>query len=179
MKNVLRIAFAFGKVGALTFGGGYAMLPILRRELGANRGWATDEEIMDAFALAQCLPGIIAVNCAMLLGWRRGKLPGLAAAALGMVTPSVAVILLVARFLNVFAGNPWVARAFGGIRAAVLALVVNVGVGLWKTGVRDWFGVIFFILALAGFVALHVSPVAVVVLGALCGVVLRERRKPE
>lgn len=123
MKELLALFAAFFRVGLFTFGGGYAMLPMLQREVVEKHGWATREELLDYFALGQCVPGILAVNTATLVGYRRRKITGAAAGALGVVAPSVIIITLIAAALQSFAHIPAVAHAFAGIRVAVCALI--------------------------------------------------------
>ena len=138
MKEYLKIFWAFIKVGALTFGGGYAMLPILQREVVEHNHWASEEEIMDYYAMAQCLPGIIMVNTAAFVGRKyRGKLGGIVA-ALGSMLPSLIIITVIAMFLTAFSDYPVVKNAFAGIRVCVVVLIVNAVVKLWKSAIVDW-----------------------------------------
>ncbi|MBO4330901.1 MAG: chromate transporter, partial [Oscillospiraceae bacterium] len=98
MKELAELFWAFARVGLFTFGGGYAMLPMLRREVIEKHGWADEEQLLDWFAVAQCTPGIIAVNTATFVGAKQKKLAGAFAATLGVVTPSFLIILAVAAF---------------------------------------------------------------------------------
>ena len=115
----------FAKVGVMTFGGGYAMLPILQREVVENKGWATEEELTDYFAIGQCTPGIIAVNTATFIGQKnRGVLGGIIA-TLGLVFPSLVIITLLAGVIEAFSHLEWIQHAFGGIRVCVCILILN------------------------------------------------------
>ena len=123
MKEYLKIFWAFMKVGALTFGGGYAMLPILQREVVEHNGWATEEEIMDYYAMGQCLPGIIMVNTSVFVGRRHKGVAGGIVAGLGSAFPSLVIITVIAMFLTAFAEYPVVQNAFAGVRACVVVLI--------------------------------------------------------
>ena len=129
--------FTFAKIGVCTFGGGYAMLPILQRELVDNKGWATQEELADYYAVGQCTPGVIAVNTATFVGYNRlGWLGGIAA-TLGVVFPCLVIIMAIAAFLSNFMHLEVVAHAFNGVRAGVVALILSSVLKLLKTSVVD------------------------------------------
>jgi len=127
----------FAKVGVCTFGGGYAMLPILQRELVENKGWATEEELADYYAVGQCTPGVIAANTATFVGSKLAGAGGGIAAVLGLVFPSVVIILVIAAFLQNFMHIRWIQHAFGGIRAGVVALILSSVIKLFKNAVKD------------------------------------------
>jgi chromate transporter len=116
MKLLWKLFWTFAKVGVMTFGGGYAMLPILQREIVDNKGWATEEELMDYFAIGQCTPGVIAVNTATFIGQKLTGLAGGITATLGVVFPSVVIISALAGVIEAFSHIQWVQNAFGGIR---------------------------------------------------------------
>ena len=141
---------SFAKVGVMTFGGGYAMLPMLQREIVERRGWATDEELTDYFAIGQCTPGVIAVNTATFVGRKMGGIAGGIAATLGVVFPSLVIITLLATVLKSFAEVPAVQHAFGGIRVCVCVLILNAVVKLWKKTVIDLPTLLIFLCVLAG-----------------------------
>ena len=129
LKELWELFLTFAKVGVMTFGGGMAMLPILQREVVENKGWATDEELTDYFAIGQCTPGIIAVNTATFIGYKqRGVLGGIVA-TLGVILPSLVIIMVIASVLENFAQIPIVQHAFAGINVAVAALIVQAVVG--------------------------------------------------
>ncbi len=133
----LDLFLTFAKVGVMTFGGGYAMLPILQREVVENKGWATESELADYFAIGQCTPGVIAVNTATFLGSKLKGVSGGVVATLGMVFPSAVIISVVAAFLSFFAELPAVIHAFSGIRACVCALILASVIRLGKQTVID------------------------------------------
>ena len=137
MNFYLELFWTFAKVGVCTFGGGYAMLPILQREVVEKKGWVTDAEITDYYALGQCTPGIIAVNTSVFIGHQLRKIPGGVAAALGVVFPSFVVITVIAAFLANFADLPVVQHALAGINAVVVALIASSVVKLGKTTLKN------------------------------------------
>ena len=153
---------SFAKVGVMTFGGGYAMLPILQREIVETKHWATDEDLANYFAIGQCTPGVIAVNTATFIGHKTRGIPGGIMATLGVVFPSVVIISLLAGVIRVFEDNPIVAKAFTGIRACVCVLILNAVLKLWKSAVKDRLTLGIFLLVLAAALFTGVSPVAVV-----------------
>ena len=112
----------FMKIGAFTIGGGYAMLPLIQREV-VDRGWMTKEDFIDLFSVAQSLPGIFAVNIAIFVGYKLKKIRGGVICALGSILPSFLIILAIALFFTQFKDNVWVEKAFKGLRPAVVALI--------------------------------------------------------
>ena len=173
MKEYLQIFWAFIKVGALTFGGGYAMLPILQRDIVEHNKWATDEEVMDYYAMAQCLPGIIMVNTSVFIGrHRKGTLGGVVS-GFASALPSLVIITVIATFLTAFADYPIVQNAFAGIRACVVVLIANAVIKLWKSAMVDWKSIVIVFLpvfALSAFTG--VSPILLVVAAALAGIII-------
>ena len=173
MKEYLQIFWAFIKVGALTFGGGYAMLPILQRDIVEHNKWATDEEVMDYYAMAQCLPGIIMVNTSVFIGRHRKGTPGGVVAGLASALPSLVIITVIATFLTAFADYHIVQNAFAGIRACVVVLIANAVIKLWKSAMVDWKSIVIVFLpvfALSAFTG--VSPILLVVAAALAGIII-------
>lgn len=177
MNIYLDLFLTFAQCGVCTFGGGYAMLPILQREVVNKRHWATDEELTDYYAIGQCTPGIIAVNTATFVGTRlKGPLGGIMA-TLGVVFPSVVIITVIAMFLKNFADLPVVAHAFAGIRACVCVLIFNAVVKLKKSSVIDLPTTVIFLLTFLLSVLWGVSPALIVVATGLTGLVVTNIRK--
>lgn len=168
---------AFFKIGAATFGGGYAMLPILEREAVEKKGWVTKEEIMDYYAIGQGLPGIIAVNVGILTGHKLKGFRGGLAAALGVVSPCLIIITVIAACLNNFRDNEYVRHALAGISVCVCALILSSILGLWKKGVRDKATFLIFLAALAVSLFTEVSPVLCVIAAAAAGLALRAAKR--
>lgn len=164
---------SFAKVGVMTFGGGYAMLPILQREVVDNKGWATEEELMDYFAIGQCTPGVIAVNTATFIGQKNKGVPGGILATLGVVFPSLVIISLLAGVITAFSHLAWVSHAFGGIRVCVCILILNAVVKLLKKAVIDVPTAILFAAVALGSYFTPLSPVVFVVAAGAAGIVLR------
>ena len=172
MKELLDIFTASFKVGLMTFGGGYAMLPILQREVVETRKWGTEEEVLDYYAIGQCLPGIIMVNTMIFIGQkRRGTLGGIAA-ALGTVCPALIIITIIAAVLSGFAEAPVVKSAFAGIRVCVCVLIFNAVMKLWKSSVIDWKCLVIFILVAFGSLFTDITPVLFVVASAVVGIAI-------
>ena len=180
IKEICEMVVSFFKIGIMTFGGGYAMLPMLQRELVENRKWVTEEEILNYFAIGQCTPGVIAVNTATFVGYKRCKIPGAIFATIGVVLPSMIIITIIAAVLSNFAHIPAVQHAFAGIRIAVSALIVASVIKLIKTNVKS---IAQIIIAVAAFVLVAVfgqNPVFAVIGAAVAGLCLGkwgERRK--
>ena len=172
MKTLWQLFAAFMRVGALTFGGGYAMIPMLEREVVNRHHWATEEELMDYYAVGQCTPGVIAVNVATFVGYKiAGNLGGVIA-TLGVVTPSLLIIMLIASVLQNFADVPAVKSAFAGIRVCVSVLIFNAVLKLWKKAVVDKAALVLFVLVFLLSLFTDLSPVVFVVVCAAAGIAL-------
>ena len=184
-ENLIRqlgaVFVTFAKVGIMTFGGGYAMLPMLEREVVNRKKWATNEEIMNYFAVGQCTPGVIAVNTATFIGYKQRGIAGGVFATLGVVFPSVVIITIIAAFIQNFADLPVVTHAFAGVRAVVAVLVVDAVIKFFKAGCKDWFGVVVAVLAFIIAGILGISSVYVVigalVVGLIAGLTFRRNIK--
>lgn len=176
MNIYLDIFLTFARVGGLTFGGGYAMLPILQKEVVDKRGWVSEADVMDYYAISQCLPGIIAVNTSLFIGNKVKGAKGSIAAALGVVFPSLVIIMIIAAFINNFAHLPLVQNAFAGIRVCVFVLIVNAIIKLGKAAVIDWVsgGICLMVLLLSIFT--DINPIYLVVAAGLIGVLYQGRK---
>ena len=174
MKRLLEIFGIFFKIGLFTIGGGYAMLPIIQKEVVESKGWMTDEEFLDAISLTNSLPGPLATISAIFVGYRVARVPGAVVAVLGAATPSVIIILLIAMVFTNIIDYPVVQNAFNGVRPAVVALILYAVVKLAKSAkVGEYFN---WLVALAGFAAIAVfglHPIVVVVCAALYGIFIR------
>ena len=170
--NLLALFIAFAKVGVMTCGGGYAMLPILQREVVENKHWAKDEELMDYYAVGQCTPGVIAVNTATFIGQKCAGTVGGVVATLGVVFPSLVIICVIAGILTNFADIPAVKSAFAGIRVCVCVLIFNAVVKLWKSAVPDKGALCLCLGVFVLSVFLDISPVVYVVVCAAAGILL-------
>lgn len=173
MKELLLLFAVFAKIGGFTFGGGYAMLPILQREIVDKRQWATQEELMDYFAIGQCTPGIIAVNTATFIGYKRKGVVGGIFATLGVVAPSIVIITIIAAFIQGFQHIEAVQWAFEGIRAAVVALILSAVIKLGKKSLVDVATVVIFLVVAVLSVVTDLSPAIFVVAAGVCGLLLK------
>ena len=171
MKELFDLFWTFCKIGALTFGGGYAMLPLIQREIVENKKWSTEKEILDYYAVGQCTPGVIAVNTATFIGYKLKGIIGGIIATLGVVFPS-----LIAAFLQNFADLAIVQSAFAGIRVAVVALIITTVVKLLKSSIKDYLCAIVAILAFIISAFLGLSPVYVVIAAGLTGFIAKGLR---
>lgn len=173
MNNLLDLFFTFMRIGGLTFGGGYAMLPVLQKEVVDKRGWATNEELMDYYAIGQCTPGVIAVNTATFIGSKNRGILGGIAATLGVVFPSLVIISVIAAFISNFADLAVVKDAFAGIRVCVFVLILNAVVKLGKASVKDALTLCICIAVLAASVLLDLSPIVFVLCAGIAGIVAK------
>ena len=174
MKELWKMFFAFARIGGLTFGGGYAMLPMLQKEVVEKNGWATEEELMDYYAIGQCTPGVIAVNTATFVGQKcRGTL-GALFCTLGVVFPSMVIITLIAAFLSNFAHLAVVQNAFAGVRVCVCVLIFNAVVKLWKKSVVDKAALVIFLVVFIGSTLLDLSPIFFVVMAGVAGLLIKK-----
>ncbi|MDU4891148.1 MAG: chromate transporter [Clostridium sp.] len=176
MRDLWDLFLTFCRIGGLTFGGGYAMLPMLQKEVVENRKWATEEQIMDYYAVGQCTPGIIAVNTATFVGYNNRGVLGAIAATSGVVFPSLVIIMIIAAFISNFADLAIVQQAFAGIRVAVGVLVLNAIIKLWKSGVKDVVGIIIFAVTFVVSLIFSLSPVYVVIGAIIVGILAGRKR---
>ena len=173
MKELISLFTTFFRIGLFTFGGGYAMLPLIQREVVEKYKWATEDEVMDYYAVGQCTPGVIAVNVGTFIGYKRKGILGGIAATLGVVCPSIIIISIIAACLTHFSDNSYVQHALAGIRIAVCALVSVSIFKLFKKGIVD---AVTAIIAAVVFVVMRLislSPVISVVAAAIVGIIFR------
>ena len=173
-----KIFAVFAKIGAFTIGGGYAMIPLIRDEM-SRRGWISEEELPDVVALSQSAPGVMAVNISIFAGHKLRGIKGSIVATLGSILPSFLIILAIAMFFTAFKDNPWVARAFQGIRPAVIALILVPMVDMARKSCKKWWAWAIAVASLALVAFLSVSPIYIILCVAVLGFSvtwLRERR---
>ena len=170
MKRVslLEIFFVFAKIGAFTIGGGYAMIPIIQREL-SRREWIPEEELPDIVALSQSAPGVMAVNISIFAGHRLRGFWGSVAATLGSILPSFLIILAIAMFFTAFKDNPWVERAFKGIRPVVIALIAVPMVNMARKACTTWWKWLLAVAALLLVAFLNISPIYILLVVIVLG----------
>ena len=173
MAKYLDIFLTFAKIGGLTFGGGYAMLPMLERELVENKKWITEEDLTDYFAIGQCTPGVIAVNVATFVGLKQMGGLGAIVSTLGVVFPSLVIITVIAAFISNFAELEMVNHAFAGLRVCVCVLIFNAVSKLFKKAVIDSYTIGIFICVLALSIFTEISPVIFVIFAGIIGVLVK------
>lgn len=177
MKKLMELYWAFFRIGSLTFGGGMAMLPMLKREVVEKYNWSTEEELLDIYAIGQCTPGIIAVNTATYIGYQQKGVLGSIFGTLGMITPSIIIISLIATILKNFIDLPIVLHALSGIRIVVCALMLQTVYSLARAGIKNKLGLFLF---LAGFLTATFTPVPtilLVLLAAVTGIVTSVKKE--
>ena len=157
-----KIFCVFAKIGAFTIGGGYAMIPLIQREM-SSRGWISDDDLPDIVALSQSAPGVMAVNISIFAGHKLRGLKGSIVATLGSILPSFLIILAIAMFFTAFKDNPWVVRAFQGIRPAVIALILVPMVNMARKSCRKWWAWLLAAVSLALVAFLSVSPIYIII----------------
>lgn len=175
MNKYLDLFLTFARIGGLTFGGGYAMLPMLQKEVVEKRGWATEEELMDYYAIGQCTPGIIAVNTATFVGQATAGALGGIVATLGVVFPSLIIISVIAAFIQNFADLAVVQNAFAGIRVCVCVLIFNAVLKLWKKSVIDKPTTAIFLAVTIGSIVFDISPIIFVIVAGALGILIKNK----
>lgn len=169
MVSLWKLYTLFFKMGLFTFGGGYAMLPILKNEAVEKQKWLSEEELLNYYSVGQCTPGIIAVNAASFIGYKLRRLPGLISATTGVISPSIIIIVAVAALLSRYMDNQYVQQAFGGIRTSVIALIISTVWDMWKKGIKDMRGYITFAIAALLLWCFNLSAIVIVILAAIGG----------
>lgn len=172
MNILIDLYLTFAKIGLFTFGGGYAMLPLLEREVVDNKNWASREEILDYYAIGQSTPGIIAVNTATFCGFSQAGNIGGIIASLGFITPSIIIIILIANFLRAFSHIAWIQHAFAGIRVGVSALVFYSVLKMINKNAKTPLKFAIFLLTFIAIGFLQISPVIIVIAVGVFGILL-------
>lgn len=172
MKQLFQLFITFAKIGSMTFGGGYAMLPFLQREIVEKNKWATEEEIMDYFAIGQCTPGVIAVNTATFIGYKLAGVLGGIFATLGVIFPSLVIISIIAAFIRNFADIEAVQHAMNGIQICVCALILDATIKLAKKSFADAYCITIFAITIAVSLFTGISAVFIVIGAGLLGIII-------
>lgn len=173
MKILVDLFLTFAKIGAVTFGGGYAMLMMFLRELVEKKRWITDEELTDYYVMAQCTPGVIAVNVSTFVGRKNAGIIGGIIATLGVIFPSLVIITMLAGIIQAYASLEWVAHAFAGIRVCVCVLIFNAVSKIFGKSVADRITMCIYLAVLAGAVFLNLPPVVFVIVAGIIGVTVK------
>ncbi len=170
-KDLLSLFWTFFKIGLFTFGGGYAMLPMIEKEIVEKKGWMQESIVSDMVAVAEATPGPIAVNMATFVGYQRGGFWGSFFSTLGLIIPSFIIILIISLCLALVEGNVWVQSAFKGIRAGVVALVVNAGIKMTKQVPKMFVTILVTVIAFALATLTKIDVVFIIIAGGLFGVI--------
>ncbi len=173
MKKILKIFLIFLKIGSFTFGGGYAMLPIIKRELVDNLGWVKEKDIYNYYAIGQSTPGIIAVNTATMTGYSLAGVKGALAATTGFILPSLIIITLIASFFKRFQQIVLFQHAFAAIQIAVVALIIDIVIKMWQKSDKTKISLLIFLLAFLLLVVFDLSPVFVILGSAITGILIQ------
>lgn len=176
MKLLFEIIVSFFRIGLFTFGGGYAMLPIAKKEVVDKRAWITNEELIDFYGIAQVSMGIIAINTSVLIGYKVNKKIGGIVAGLSSMVPSIIIILLIALFLDNILTFPFVVNMFSMIRIVVTALIINTTYTLSKKGIKDINGLFIFLVSFVLITFFDLSPIYIVVLSVVAGILLYPKK---
>ena len=179
MNVFLDLFLTFARIGGLTFGGGYAMLPMLQAEVVEKKKWATEDELMDYYAIGQCTPGIIAVNTATFVGYRTKGVLGGIVATLGVIAPSLVIITVIAMFLQHFAEYTVVQHAYAGITICVCILILQAVLKLAKKSLADKFAVVLFAVILLLALFTDISSYILVVIAGIVGWLVYPRTNKE
>jgi len=173
MKDLLHLYLAFCKLGCITFGGGMGMIPVLQRELVEKKQWITEEEMMDYFAIARCTPGVVFVNTATFIGYKQKGYIGGTVATLGIVTPAIIIIAIIAAFLQNFSELAIIQHAFAGIRVCVSILILDAVRRLLTSSVIDKPTGVIFVACLLLTLFTNISPVWFIIAAALAGLFIK------
>jgi chromate transporter len=174
VKEYLELFIMFFKIGAFTIGGGYAMLPLIEREVVTNKKWLSAEEFVDVLAITQSSPGALAINASVFIGYKTGGVIGAVVGVLGTSLPSFLIILAIAQVFIEFRENTYVQSAFRGIRPAVFSLIAAAAIKLGKSTKVNKNNVIIPLLAFAAMVFLGFHPIAIIILSALGSIMFFE-----
>lgn len=175
MKKLLELYISFFKIGGLTFGGGLAALPMLRKEIVQKKKWVEEDDLLDIYAIGQCTPGIIAVNTATFIGYKQAKSIGGIVATLGIISPSLVIIIIIASLLQNYMDNETLLHAFAGIRVVVCALMLNTMISMARKGIVGKLGLIIFIVSLAFALFSPLPNVCLVLAAGMIGIVVKTK----
>lgn len=176
MKNLFKMFITFFKIGAFTFGGGYAMIPLIEAEVVEKNNWVTKEEFMDMIVISQTFPGALAVNSCLFIGYKIGGIMGAILGVLGVILPSFFIIIAIASLFMRFRNNQYVDLAFNGIRAAVPMLVFTAVISLSKSVKKEWTNLFITLSALVSILFFNVHPVIVIICSGLYGIIFLRKK---
>ncbi|HHW31386.1 MAG TPA: chromate transporter [Clostridiaceae bacterium] len=172
IKDLFKIFITFFRIGAFTFGGGYAMLPIMQREVIDRKNWIKEEELIDIYAVSQSLPGVIAINSSTFIGYKLAKKKGAVAATLGMIMPSFIIITIIAMLFKRLEDIPIVQAIFRGIRPTVVALISTAAIKIAKSAIKDKVALLIAVAAFITSIVFDIHVIFIIIAGAILGIVL-------
>jgi chromate transporter len=172
IKLLAQIFMTFFKIGPVTFGGGYAMIPLIEREVVEKRGWVKTQEVTDIFAVAESVPGAIGINSATFIGYRIAGVAGAIAAMAGILLPTFFIVVLLSLFFLKVQDNPKIEAAFVAIRSTIVALIIYAAIKIGKTAVVDKTTVALIVITVAVMYFVHIHPVLLIIFGGLIGIVI-------
>lgn len=178
-KTILKLFLTFCKIGAFTFGGGYAMIPLIKKEIVDVNKYLNEEDFIDAFSVTQTAPGAIAINMSVFIGYTLQGIPGAIACVFGTVLPSFLIILIIATFLYSYRSFTFVEWIFAGIRPAVLGLLVAAGFGIGRTVLTTFKAIAIFLISSIFLLILNVDPVIVLILATILSYAFGFMLKPD
>lgn len=177
MNIYLELFLVFFKIGTFTFGGGYAMIPLIEKEIIVSKKWVEKEELMNLFSLAQSIPGAIAINSASIIGYKIAKKPGAFFATFGVILPSFIIISFIAMFFDNIADMPVVTAIFQGISGCVIALILVTALKMAKVSIVDWISLILFLVSIIFVLLTPITPIYVIMLGIIVGLLVPFEKK--
>ena len=177
IKNLFNLYYSFAKIGTFTIGGGLAMMPMMQSELIEKRKWITDEELIDYYAVGQSTPGIVAVNVATFVGYKQMGIVGGIFATLGMVTPSLVIIMILASLINSINDFPIIQKALKGINVAVAALLTSTIINFMKKTIKKFTNAIFMMISFLLVFVFKLPSFWIILFALLIGVVLTYKEK--
>lgn len=167
----------FFKLGSISFGGGYAMIPLIELEAVEKKKWVDKEKVIDIFAVAESLPGAIGLNSSALVGYNVAGIPGLLAAILGNLSPSVIIVLTLSILFMKFSSFPIVKAAFNGIRPAIIALIAFAAFKIGKTAIKDYIAAFIAVFGFVAMMFIHMHPILLISLGGFAGIAVSYVKK--
>ncbi|MCX7841987.1 MAG: chromate transporter [Clostridia bacterium] len=171
-KLLVQIYLSFFKLGSISFGGGYSMIPLIEREVVHCRNWVDKEKIVDIFAVSESLPGAIALNCSTFVGFSIARIPGAIAGLLGNLTPSVLLVLLLSAVFSKYSTYPAVRSAFSGIYPVIVGLILFASYKIARVSIKDVTSIAIGIIAFLASLLLHIDPIPLIICGAAAGIAI-------
>lgn len=171
IRILIKLLFTFLKISPITFGGGYAMTTLIELEVVNKNEWIKKEEIIDVFTIAQTLPGAVAINSAIFIGYRVAGFTGAVVSLIGILFPTFLIVILVSLIYFIFKDNSIIKAAFNGIGASIVALILYAGFLIGKTAIRGKTSVFIMILSLLLLIIFHINPIILIISGALVGMI--------